>query len=63
MARDITVTFEDGSQHVYRNAPDNVTPDAVAERARRDFGKTVVSMDGGRARTVDEILQQYRSRQ
>lgn len=56
MARDITVTFEDGSQHVYRNAPDNVTPDAVAERARRDFGKTVVSMDGGRPPAAQPAL-------
>jgi hypothetical protein len=48
MARDITVTFEDGTQHVYRNAPDDITPDAVTERAKRDFGKAVTALDGGR---------------
>ena len=29
MPRDITVTFDDGSTHVYKNAPDDVTPDAI----------------------------------
>ena len=48
MARDITVTFDDGSTHVYKNAPDDVTPDAVSERAQKDFGKSVTHMDGGK---------------
>ena len=54
MARDITVTFEDGTQHVYRNAPDDITPDAVTARAQRDFGKTVTALDGGRGAAPQE---------
>jgi hypothetical protein len=49
MPRDITVTFDDGSTHVYQNAPDNLTPDAVSARAQQDFGKVVKALDGGRA--------------
>lgn len=48
MPRNITVTFDDGSSHVYQNAPDDVTPDAVERRAAKEFGKRVASMDGGR---------------
>jgi hypothetical protein len=48
MPRNITVTFEDGTNHVYKNAPDNITPDAVEARAIKDFGKTIVNLDGGR---------------
>lgn len=48
MARNVTVTFDDGSQHVYQNAPDDITPEMVAERASREFGKTVTALDGGR---------------
>lgn len=48
MPRDITVTFEDGSTHVYRGAPDNVTPDQVTQRAAKEFGKSVKALDGGR---------------
>ena len=48
MPRDITVTFDDGTSHVYRGAPDDVTPDAVQTRAAKEFGKTVKSLDGGR---------------
>lgn len=49
MARNITVTFEDGTTHVYQNAPDDATPDAVSARAAKDFGKAVTALDGGRA--------------
>lgn len=48
MARDITVTFEDGSTHVYRQAPDDITPEAVQKRAAQEFGKQVKALDGGR---------------
>ena len=48
MPRDITVTFDDGTSHIYRGAPDDVTPDAVQARAAKEFGKTVKSLDGGR---------------
>lgn len=36
-ARDITVTFTDGSQHEYNNTPSNVTPSQVKDRVERDF--------------------------
>lgn len=49
MPRNITVTFADGSSHVYQNAPDNLTPEQVTTRAQKDFGKQVSSLDGGRA--------------
>lgn len=49
MPRDITVTFEDGTNHVYKGAPDNITPDAVEARAMKEFGKTIVNLDGGRS--------------
>jgi len=48
MARNITVFFADGTSHVYQNAPDTLTPDMVQERAQKDFGKSVASLDGGR---------------
>ena len=49
MARDITVTFDDGSSHVYANAPDSVTFDQALERAQKEFaGKAISNIDGGR---------------
>lgn len=53
MPRNITVTFEDGTKHVYQQAPDNLTPDQVSARAQQDFGKSVISLDGGRPATVE----------
>jgi hypothetical protein len=54
MPRDITVTFGDGTTHVYQNAPDDVTPDAVQTRAEKQFAKTVTGIDGGRKATQAE---------
>ena len=49
MPRNITVTFDDGSTHVYNNAPDDVTPDQITARVAKEFaGKTVSALDGGR---------------
>ena len=48
MARNITVTFDDGTTHVYQNAPDDITPDQVQQRAQSDFGKNITALDGGR---------------
>ena len=48
MARDITVTFDDGSSHVYKGAPDDITPTAVQARAEQEFGKAVTALDGGK---------------
>lgn len=47
MPRNITVTFADGTQHTYANAPDDITPDQVTERAQKEFGQPVKSLDGG----------------
>ena len=49
MPRNITVSFADGTSHVYQNAPDDLTPDAVLARAQQEFGKQVTALDGGRA--------------
>lgn len=46
--REVTVTFDDGSQHVYRGVPDAVTPEQITARAQSEFKKTVTSLDGGR---------------
>ena len=48
MPRNITISFEDGTSHVYQNAPDSVTPDQVEERASKEFGKKVTALDGGK---------------
>lgn len=49
MPRNVTVTFDDGSSHVYQNVPDNATPDQVSARAAQDFaGRKITSLDGGR---------------
>lgn len=50
MPRDITVTFEDGSQTIYQGAPDNITPEQVTARATQEFGKGVKELDGGRGK-------------
>jgi hypothetical protein len=48
MARDITLTFADGSTHQYLNAPDSVSPEQIIQRAGRDFPtKTLTNVDGG----------------
>lgn len=51
MPRNITVTLQDGSQHTYQNAPDDVTPDQVSTRAQSEFGQGVAHLDGGRSAT------------
>jgi len=48
MPRNITVTFENGTTHTYQNAPDDITPEQVTERASQEFGLGVKSLDGGR---------------
>jgi len=48
-ARDITVSFKDGSTHQYLNTPEYVTPQQIQERVGKDFpSKTLVQIDGGR---------------
>jgi len=57
MPRNITVTFSDGSQHIYQNAPDSVTPEAVKTRAQKEFKKTVTALDGGRKSETRTALE------
>lgn len=46
MPRQVTVTFEDGSQLVYDDVPDHVTPDQVESRAATEGQKRVASIEG-----------------
>lgn len=49
MPRNITVTFSDGTTHVYQNAPDDLTPEQATVRAQKDFpDKGIAGLDGGR---------------
>lgn len=43
--RTITVTYQDGSQHVYQNAPANLTTQQVIERSKRDGDRQIVSIE------------------
>lgn len=63
MPRNVTITFDDGTKHVYKNAPDDITPRAVYDRAAKEFsGKKIVNVDGGRsgaAAQPDRTVGQY----
>lgn len=49
MPRDVKVTFADGTQTVYQNVPDDVTPQQVQQRVNSQYGgKTIANIDGGR---------------
>lgn len=56
MARTVTVTLDDGTQHTYQNIPDDVTPDQVSKRASSDFNKTVTHIDGGRSSPAQQSI-------
>lgn len=59
MARTVTLTFQDGTQHVYQNVPDDVTPDQVETRSRSDFpDKSLADIRGERAATPEKGLMQ-----
>jgi len=48
MARDVTVTLSNGSTHVYKNVPSNITADQVEERVLKKYpGQRVVKISGG----------------
>ena len=47
MARNVSVTFEDGTKTVYRNVPDDVTPEQIQTRAQQENNATVIEIDGG----------------
>ena len=47
MARTIGITFEDGSDHIFENVPDDITPEQVEERVRTEFpDKQIYNIDG-----------------
>jgi len=49
MARNVTVTYSDGTTAVYQNVPDEATPEEVTARASADApGKAVRELDGGK---------------
>lgn len=52
--RTVTVTFDDGSQHVYQNVPLNVTPADVEKKAYTQFGKKLKNIDGGATAAAPE---------
>lgn len=50
MPRDVTVSFGDGSKHVYNGVPDDAQPQSVMDRAGKDFsGKQITNIDGGKS--------------
>jgi len=64
MPRNVTITFDDGTTHVYKNAPDDITPKSVYDRAAQEFsGKKIKNIDGGRgavaAPAADRTPMQY----
>lgn len=49
MARDVTVTLSDGTTHIYKNVPDNITADQVEQRAAKKYpGQRVVKISGAK---------------
>lgn len=53
---DITVQFGDGTSHVYKNAPDNLTQNDVIARASKDFaGKEIKHLDRAMTSAVNQI--------
>lgn len=52
MPRTVTVTFDDGTSHIYQAVPDDITPEVVQQRAVKDFNKSVVALDGGREKST-----------
>ena len=53
IARDITVSFADGSTHQYNNTPNSVTPEQIQDRVAQDFpSKQLVNIDGGADRVI-----------
>src|SRR3990167_8734056 len=52
MPRTVTITFDDGGQHVYNNVPDTITPEQITERAAGEFqGRRLTAIDGGKKST------------
>lgn len=55
MPRTVTLTFNDGTSHVYNGVPDDATPDAVIARAGQEFsGKQITNIDGGKGTPAED---------
>lgn len=51
--RNVTITFDDGSNHNYQNVPKSVTPEQIEERASKEFsGKKIKNISGGSTSTA-----------
>jgi hypothetical protein len=56
MPRKVTLTFEDGSQHIYDEVPDSVKPTDIESRATKQFAdKKLVSIKGEKVGAKDAI--------
>ena len=51
---DISVKFEDGTSHVYKDAPDSISRDEAIARAQKDFGRQVIDISRGYPAKVDK---------
>ena len=50
--RNVTITFEDGTNHNYEKVPKTVSPDEIEQRASKEFsGKKIKNISGGSAPT------------
>lgn len=55
MPRNVTITFDDGTTHLYQGVPDDATTEQVTARAQQDFaGKAITGLDGGLEKTPME---------
>ena len=59
MPRDVTVSFDDGSSHIYQGAPDDITPEQAQARAEKEFSKKVVHLDGGKKPAEQGAVSKY----
>ena len=53
--RNVTVNFDDGTSHNYKNVPKDVTPDQIEGRAHKEFsGKKVKNIAGDSGPSTDD---------
>jgi hypothetical protein len=58
MARDVTVTFTDGTTAIYKGVPDDITPEGVIQRATSENKKGVAEVDGGKPGGVGAAVKE-----
>lgn len=47
MSRNVSVTFKDGTKTIYRDVPDDITPEQIQARAEEENNAGVIEIDGG----------------